>query len=110
MFGEEIINYGLVSLTGWFGILAILGIGKHSLNFSDKLTNYLATGSFPIYIIYQTVLVVIAYYVMTKITGLPLQFCCIAIGSFIGTIAIYEVIRRIPFIRTLFGIKARRKI
>jgi len=109
-FNAGLLYNGLVSLAGWFGILAILGIGKHSLNFSNKLTNYFSTASFPIYIIHQTVLVVIAFYVMNTFSWLPIQFLSIAIGSLIGTIAIYEAVRRIPYIRVLFGIKARRKI
>lgn len=109
-FDSGLLYNGFVSFAGWLGILAILGIGKHSMDFSNRLTNYFAISSFPIYIIHQTVLVMIAYYVMTMLTGLLIQFSCIAVGSFLVTMVIYEIIKRIPYIRILFGIKVRLKI
>jgi len=47
-------------LQGWVGILAIVGLGKHYLEFHNKGTSYLSKASFPIYILHQSWLVLVA--------------------------------------------------
>lgn len=73
---------GLFILFGWLGILALLGIGQTILNFHNKINEYFTRASFPIYIIHQTVLVVIGYYVLKITTSIFVQFSLIVLLSF----------------------------
>ena len=101
--------YGLChDFTGWTGILAILGLGKRFLEIDNKVTRYFAEGSFPIYIFHQTALVAAAFYVLQLTPAVPLQVTFIITGTFIVTIAVYELFRRTPVTRFLFGIKKPR--
>ena len=93
-------------LQGWVGILAIVGLGKHYLEFHNKVTLYLSKASFPIYILHQSCLVLVAYYVFKVCTSVVLQVILIIFLTFIVTILSYEIIKRIPFVRTIFGIKS----
>lgn len=101
----------VISLIGWLGILAIIGIGRHSLNFANRICTYFTLGSFPIYILHQSALVTIGYAVIVYASNMqiPLQFTIIMLASFIATIMVYEIIKRIPAIRVLFGMKFSTK-
>jgi len=92
-------------LYGWIAILAILGLGNHYLNFRNKRTDYLSAASFPVYVFHQTWIIAVAYYVLRAVDSVPLQMGLILVGSFLLTYATYELCRRIPGIRFLFGIK-----
>ncbi|MFA9398184.1 MAG: hypothetical protein ACERKV_07955 [Clostridiaceae bacterium] len=89
----------------WIGILSIIGIGKHYLDFHNKVTNYFTKASFPIYIFHQSWLVLIAYYTFKITSSIVLQVIVIIAGSFILTIFTYEIFKRTPITRFLFGIK-----
>ena len=97
--------YLLSAFYGWFAILTILGLGNHYLNFRNKGTDYLSASSFPVYIFHQTWIIVVAYYILSAIENIPLQMILILVISFLITYATYELCKRIPGIRFLFGIK-----
>jgi glucans biosynthesis protein C len=94
----------LFVLTGWTGVLAFMGAGRHLVDQTSAFAAYLGTASYPVYIIHQAVLVAIAYYAVMLPVSPVLQFAVIVIFSIVLTFACYEIIRRIPGIRALFGI------
>lgn len=89
----------------WIGILAIIGVGKHYLDFHNKVTKYFTKSSFPIYIFHQSWIVLIAYYILKITSSIVIQVIVIISGSFILTILTYEIFKRISATRFLFGIK-----
>jgi len=95
----------LVASVSWLGILGVIGMGKRWFNFTNKLTLYFAKASYPYYILHQTILVVVAYFVITYLSGVALQFTIIVGVSFILTALLYELIRRTPYLRVLLGMK-----
>jgi peptidoglycan/LPS O-acetylase OafA/YrhL len=98
--------YGLYTdLTSWLGILTFMGLGRQYLNSANKVTAYLAEASFPFYILHQTILVGVAFYVFQFTSAVPLQVVGIIICTYIVTFAVYELFRRIPGLRFIFGIK-----
>jgi peptidoglycan/LPS O-acetylase OafA/YrhL len=54
----------LYVLTGWTGVLALMGAGRHLLDFTNTFAAYMSAASYPVYIIHQVMLVAIAYYVV----------------------------------------------
>ncbi len=94
-----------INFIGWMSILALLVLGKKFLNNRTKFTEYFNKASYPIYILHQTVLVVLAYYVVNLTDVLPMQVSYICIGSFLLTVLAYHLIRFIPFVRRIIGIK-----
>lgn len=100
----------LFVLTGWIGVLALMGLGRHWLEVTNPFTAYMSAASYPVYIIHQGVLVTIAYYVVMAAIPVALQFALIMIASILLTFACYEIVRRIPVVRALFGIFRPQKI
>jgi len=111
LFGHSEVFWGSCAfyvLTGWIGVLALMGAGRHFFNTANSFTAYMGPASYPVYIIHQAILVAIAYYVLMLAIPPALQFLAIVILSFLLTFACYEIIRRIPVIRALFGITRLR--
>jgi glucans biosynthesis protein C len=96
-------------VAGWTGVLAFMGAGRHLADHTSAFAAYLGTASYPVYIIHQAILVAIAYYAVMLPVSPFLQFAIIVISSLVLTFACYEIIRRIPGIRALFGIAGQRK-
>lgn len=94
-----------VSLVCWLGILACLILGKCYLNKETKLTEYFSKASFPIYLLHQSILVALGYYTLSFIDHLFLQVIIIMLGSFVLTMLCYEVLKRIPCLNKMLGIK-----
>ncbi len=95
----------LVSFAGWLGVLSCIIVGKLFLNRENKITNYFKKSSFPIYILHQTILVIVAYYTLIMINNIVLQMFAIIFGSFIITILFYEIISKIPILKKVIGVR-----
>lgn len=95
----------LVHFVMWMGILVLMIAGKRFLNNNTAFTKYFNGASFPIYIFHQSVLIVLAYYVLKFVDSLFLRIIVIIPGSFLLSLLCYEIIRRFPYIRKMFGIK-----
>lgn len=92
-------------LTIWISLLAFIGYGKKYLNFRTSLLLYFSSAAFPIYIIHQTYLIIIGYYIL-KVTNIFIfQFIVIMLLTFAVSLLTYELIRRFKITRFLFGIK-----
>lgn len=99
---------GLYVAIGWMGIVTMLGIGQSLWNMHRWYDDYWNKASFPIYIIHMPVLVVIGYFILKFPLGVIGQFSLIVMISFILTILIYEIIKRIPVLRFFLGISKQK--
>lgn len=92
----------------WCAIVAILGFGAKHLTKGGPTLRYLTLGVFPFYLVHQTLTVVMAHH-LAKL-GLPqgLEGAILVAGTFAGCFATYEIVRRIPYVRILFGLKGQR--
>lgn len=93
--------------TQWFGILALLSFGGKYLEFNNKVTRYLSKASFGIYIFHYPGIVISAYIFAPLVKNQLIQFLIINGVGFVLCIGIYEAIRRIPGVRSLFGISKK---
>jgi surface polysaccharide O-acyltransferase-like enzyme len=91
----------------WCAIVAILGFGAKHLNRETPALRYLSIGVFPFYLVHQTIIVVVAHD-LAKL-GLPqaLEAAIVIVVTFAGCFATYEMVRRIPGVRILFGLKGQ---
>ena len=94
-----------INFIGWLSILVLLILGKKLLNRKTGFTEYFNKASYPVYILHQSVLVALAYYVVQICDILLIQVLCICIGSFVLTMLLYHLIKYIPFVRKMIGIK-----
>jgi glucan biosynthesis protein C len=94
----------------WLRVLAILGFGMQHLTFSTPFLHYANEAVLPFYIMHQTVIISIGYYVVRQAIPDPLKFVIIAVSSFAIIAALYELlVRRSNVLRFLFGMKPRPK-
>ncbi len=96
-------------LAAWTMIVGLLGYGKRHLDRTSPALAYLAEGSYPVYIIHQTVIVIAAFYVVRLAAAEPLQWLTLIVVSVVVTFALYEVVRRVPVARVLFGMRPLRR-
>lgn len=82
-----------VNFVGWNTVLAWLAVGKKCLNRRTWLTVYLNRVSYPVYLLHQTVLVVLAYYVVESCRSIYVQVPAICFGSLVLTVFAYHVLR-----------------
>jgi len=94
----------------WFFILALLAYGRRLLNFTNRFLRYFAEGAYPIYILHQTILMAIAFFVVQWSLGVAAKYAIIVALSFAGTVLAYDIlVRRTNITRFLFGMKPRNK-
>ncbi len=96
----------LQGCNAWFWVLAILGFGRRHLSFRNRLLDYAGEGIYPFYVLHQTVIVIVAFYVLRAPDGVWAKFWFTSFVSQGLTVAIYDLLVR-PFriTRFLFGMK-----
>lgn len=94
----------------WSWILAIFGYGATYLNKPSKVLTYANESVYPLYILHQTVIVILGYYLKHIDMGFFPKFSLMVIGTFGFSWIIYEYgVRRYFWIRPLFGLKNKGK-
>ena len=94
----------------WFFILALLAYGMRLLDFTNRFLKYFAEGAYPIYILHQTIIMAIAFFVVQWSLGVAAKYAIIVALSFAGTVLAYDIlVRRTNVTRFLFGMKPRPK-
>ncbi|HTI58565.1 acyltransferase family protein [Mucilaginibacter sp.] len=102
---------GMRAVIGWGWVLALVGYGKHYLNYKHKVLNYLNQAVYPFYILHQTAMVIIAYYVVQAPNESILsKYIFLAAATFFVSVLIYHLlIRPYALMRFLFGMKPKDK-
>jgi hypothetical protein len=114
----------LKSIDGWLWVVAIVGLAGSDIRrrrrsatrpARDRASRLRRLGAYAndavlaVYVLHETVIVVVAYFVLTWPIGGAAQYCLIALVSLAATLLLYDLgIRRSPVTRLLFGLKRRR--
>ena len=93
----------------WCWLVALVGIGSRLLNFTNRVLRYATDAVLPVYILHQTIIVTLGFYVVKWDTGITPKYFLIAVATLVLSLAIYEVVRRTVVTRFLFGIKTRKR-
>ncbi len=95
----------------WFLLFAIVGYGKKYLNFKMRFNDYISQSLYPFYILHQTVIVVISYYVVKSNDGIGLKYLFIVSFTLLISALIYHLlIRPYALTRILFGMKTEKLV
>ena len=98
------------ALDVWGWLIAIVGFGSRYLNRNNRFLAYANEAVLPFYILHQTLIITIGYYVVQWSAGVGLKYLTISVTSFIGIMLIYELlVRRLDVLRFLFGMRLRRR-
>lgn len=94
----------------WSWLLAVMGFGMKRLNFTNPVLKYANEAALPFYILHQTVVVVLGFFVVEWAIPDLLKYAIILVGSFAAIMGLYEFgVRRFNPMRFLFGMKLLAK-
>ena len=104
--------FSLKSPNYWTGIesplwiFAMFGIAYRYLNNPSKTLTYLSQGAYPIYIVHMIFIYLGSILILPLNIPVFIKFLLLSVFTFLGSLGLYDlVIRRIPFLRPLFGLK-----
>jgi len=90
----------------WCWILAFIGLAGAYLNFNNSFLKYASEAALPFYILHQSVIVILGYFIRTWDLAVFPKYILLASLSFMIIMALYEgIIKRIDVTRRLFGMK-----
>jgi peptidoglycan/LPS O-acetylase OafA/YrhL len=93
----------------WLMVIGAMGMGKRYLNRTSATEKYLAEASYPIYIIHQTMIVILAFYVVDFAIPEAAQWIILLALAVATTFALYQVVRSVGVLRFLLGMRPRRR-
>jgi surface polysaccharide O-acyltransferase-like enzyme len=89
----------------WLCIAAIVGFAHRHLNRDNAARRYLTAAIFPVYILHQTIIVVVAHALKPSDLFPPLEGALLVMVTAATCLLSYEAIRRVPLLRPLFGLE-----
>jgi surface polysaccharide O-acyltransferase-like enzyme len=115
--GMSLINAGLfvrgkpvdlmfANVFTWTWIMVFLGFGRQYLSFGNRLLSWARDASYPIYILHQTVIILIGYFVIRQPWAPWTKYWVVAASTLVTCVLLYEfLVRRVGVLRFAFGMK-----
>ncbi|MBK6296360.1 MAG: acyltransferase family protein [Rhodoferax sp.] len=98
------------SLMQWCALLAALGFARQHLNVDNAARRYLTEAVFPLYIVHQTLIILLAHSLRPAALGAGLEACVLVLGTLVISLLLFELLRRVPWLdglRPFMGLKRR---
>jgi len=115
LFAAGVVQHGsatdsiLANVFTWTWILVFLGFGRQYLSFGNRLLAWARDASYPIYILHQTVIIMIAWFVIRQPWAAWTKYWVVLGATLLVCVLTYEyLLRRVAFLRLAFGIKSRQ--
>lgn len=102
----NLLQLGIKSLATLCWLIVFLGFSQRVLNFSNRYLEYAKEALLPFYILHQTVIIILGFYIVKTNYSLMFKYIFINLFSFMFTLAIYDIIvKRFGVLRHLFGMR-----
>jgi glucans biosynthesis protein C len=99
----------MANLFTWTSLLAFLGYGRAHLSFSNRVLAWARDASYPVYILHQTVIILIAWTVIQQPWHPWTKYVLVLTTTFVICALAYQlIVRRFALTRLLFGMKGAR--
>jgi glucan biosynthesis protein C len=96
----------LANVFTWSWLLVFLGFGRQYLSVDNRLLRWARDASYPVYILHQTVIITVAYFVIEQPWTPGTKYWLVLLATLLSCVLLYElVLRRSALLRLLFGIK-----
>jgi len=89
------------------GLLTVLAWSSKYLNKTSKYLSYFSDAVFPFYILHQTIIIVLAYWLAQYNFGVVVEVILVIMLTLFGCVIGFEIIRRSEFLRPCFGLTLR---
>jgi peptidoglycan/LPS O-acetylase OafA/YrhL len=94
----------------WVWLLVFIGYGRRHLSFENRLLRWARDASYPIYILHQTVIIVIAWFVIRQPWQPWSKYWIVLGATLLVCVLLYEfLLRRLAPLRLAFGIRIHAK-
>lgn len=92
----------------WFTVITVIAFGQHYLNRPHKWLSKINEGLYPFYILHQTVIIAIGYYICQLDWSIAAKFWSISFLTLFSCVGFYLLVIR-PFnaVRFVFGMKKK---
>lgn len=101
----------LYAFTSWFWVFALIGYGKKYLNKDHRALKYINEALYPFYILHQTIIVILAFYVVQVSDSILSKYLFIVLTTFIVSMLIYHLlIRPSRILRYFFGMAPGKRL
>ena len=95
------------TIMSWSIILAIFAYAARYLNKGSRVLEYRNEAVYPFYIIHYTIIVLLGFWLMNDPMPVFLKFIIMFVGTFGGSWLFFEIVKRVRFLRPLFGLKKK---
>jgi peptidoglycan/LPS O-acetylase OafA/YrhL len=89
----------------WGTIVALIGFAERHWNRDAPVRQMLTEAVFPFYLVHQTIIVVVAYWLIPANLPGGAEFAILVVATVAGCWSFYLVGRRIPLLRPLIGLR-----
>ena len=105
---DSVIDAFIANLFTLLWLFSVLGYAKRFLSFESAALRYLRDASYPVYILHQTIIIVMAYFIVQLDWHWALKYGVIVLLTFAFSYALYHgVISRFNVLRLAFGLHAK---
>jgi hypothetical protein len=98
------------SLACWSWIAAALGVTYQYFNRESKRMRAISQAVFPFYLFNQPFILALGYYLSGWHAPIAVKFAVIGVASFALTVGLYVLVKKIAFLRWLFGIPEKKQV
>jgi peptidoglycan/LPS O-acetylase OafA/YrhL len=105
-FGINVPGY-LLATESCAWIVSVFAFGHKYLNRSSPWLDYLSQAAYPVYILHMICLYLASWMIFPMDIAAPIKFVIVLVLTVAGCFALYEGIRRVNFLRPLFGLKSK---
>ena len=102
---QQVTLWTLRNLYVWMMLLAILGWSYALLNKPFRWLPWTREAVFPWYLLHQSLIVLIAYWLVPLKLGGALEATLVLAGTLAGCSGVFALVRRVRWLRPLFGLK-----
>lgn len=104
----NLLFYALIVVSAWLWVITFLGYAKKYLNFNNKFLHYANEAIYPFYILHQTFIVIIAYYIIQLKDDIFSKYLFLTFVSFTLSLGVYVfLVKPYKITRLLFGMKIK---
>ena len=104
----ELLDWIVYPILGWSLVILLMGLGSKYLNVNNKARKFLNELVLPFYILHQTVIIVIGYYVVQLNYSIFTKYVIIAIASLPIILVLLAIIKYINPLRFMFGMSWKK--
>jgi hypothetical protein len=95
-------------LYGGVMLWSVLALGQWALDRPSRALTYASDAILPVYLMHQTVLILVADLILTQRWPLPVEFATLFLAASVLPLTIYHLaVRRTPWLRFLFGLRPK---